>query len=85
MYLHHAALPVLVQDRNDEGVSLSWSGFEEVVMDIPIQITREGRSTMAVVPSNGERFPLPDDAILQIDPRVTILRDFGTSEACSSN
>lgn len=83
MYLGHAAIPVLIQDRNDAGISLSWAGFEDVVMDIPVLVTRDGKETELSIPSNGERFPLAADALLQIDPRVSILRDFGTTEACA--
>jgi hypothetical protein len=35
------------------------------------------------VPSTGERFPLAEDALLQVDPRVALFRDFGTTEACA--
>lgn len=82
MYLGQAEIPVLTQDRNDEGVSFSWPGHEAAVFDIPIRVTANGRSSEHTVPSNGTRFPLPADAILQVDPGNNIFRDFGTTEAC---
>lgn len=82
MYLGQAAIPVLVQDRNQEGVSFSWADNEGVEFSIPIRVTQNGRSADHTVPSTGERFPLSNDAVLQIDPHVTLFRDFGTTEAC---
>ncbi len=83
MYLGQAAIPVLEQDRNDEGVSFSWPASQAAVFDIPILVTLNGVSTEYSVPSNGIRFPLAADALLQVDPKVSIFRDFGTTEGCS--
>lgn len=82
MYLGQAAIPVLVEDRNEEGVSFSWSNNQSVNFNIPILVTQNGQSTEYSVPSNGERFALAGDALLQLDPRVSVFRDFGTTEAC---
>jgi len=85
MYLRQAALPKLIQDRSDEGVSFSWADNSAVEIDIPILVTLDGNSTEYAVPSTGERFPLPPAALLQVDPRVSVFRDFGTTEACVNN
>ncbi|MBL6904778.1 MAG: M1 family metallopeptidase [Pseudomonadales bacterium] len=85
MYLGQAALPKLIQDRSDEGVSFSWADNSAVEIDIPILVTLDGNSTEYAVPSTGERFPLPPAALLQVDPRVSVFRDFGTTEACVNN
>jgi len=85
MYLRQAALPKLIQDRSDEGVSFSWADNSAVEIDIPILVTLDGNSTEYAVPSTGERFPLPPAALLQVDPRVSVFRDFGTNEACVNN
>ncbi len=82
MYLGKAAVPRLVQERNDKGVSFSWPDNPEANFSIPILVTQDGQVTEYSVPSTGEFFPLPEDALLQIDPRVTLFRDFGTTEAC---
>jgi aminopeptidase N len=82
MYLGKAAIPVLSQDRNSEGLSFRWTGNEEARLEIPILVTRNGETTEYSVPSNGQRFPLADDALYQVDPRVTLFRDFGTTAAC---
>ncbi len=82
MYLGQAAIPVLVQDRNDEGVSFSWPASPAAKFDIPILVTEDGESTLYSVSSNGVRFPLAADALLQVDPSVSIFRDFGTTESC---
>ena len=83
MYLGQAAIPVLTEDRNQEGVSFSWPGSEAAVFDIPILVTQNGSTAEYSVPSNGVRFPLAADALLQVDPRVSIFRDFGTTESCN--
>ena len=82
MYLGQAAIPLLVQDRNEEGVSFSWPHNPAANFSIPILVTQNGHATEYSVPSTGERFPLAEDALLQVDPRVTLFRDFGTTEAC---
>jgi len=82
MYLGQAAIPLLVQQRNEDGVSFSWPHNPEANFTIPIRVTQDGRATEYAVPSTGERFPLAEDALLQIDPRVALFRDFGTTEAC---
>jgi aminopeptidase N len=82
MYLGQAAIPLLVQERDDEGVSFSWPHNPEADFNIPILVTQDGRATEYAVPSTGERFPLAEDVLLQVDPRVTLFRDFGTTEAC---
>jgi len=82
MYLGQAAIPLLVQERNEEGVSFSWPHNPAADFSIPILVTQNGRATEYSVPSTGERFPLAEDALLQVDPRVTLFRDFGTTEAC---
>lgn len=82
MYLGQAALPLLVQERNEEGVSFSWPNNPEAEFSIPILLTQNGRASEHVVPSTGEIFPLAEGALLQVDPRVTLFRDFGTTEAC---
>ncbi len=83
MYLGQAAIPVLFEDRNEEGVSFSWPASEAAVFDIPILVTQDGIKAEYSVPSNGVRFPLAADALLQVDPRVSIFRDFGTTERCT--
>jgi len=83
MYLGQAAIPLLVQQRNEDGVSFSWPHNPEANFTIPIRVTQDGRATEYAVPSTGERFPLAEDALLQIDPRVALFRDFGTTEACA--
>ena len=83
MYLGQAAIPLLVQQRNEDGVSFSWPHNPEANFTIPIRVTQDGRATEYAVPSTGERFPLADDALLQIDPRVALFRDFGTTKACA--
>ena len=82
MYLGQAAIPLLVQQRNQDGVSFSWPHNPEANFNIPIRVTQDGRATEYAVPSTGERFPLAEDALLQVDPRVALFRDFGTTEAC---
>ena len=82
MYLGQAAIPLLVQERNEDGVSFSWPHNPKANFAIPILVTQEGRATEYAVPSTGERFPLAEDALLQVDPRVALFRDFGTTEAC---
>ncbi|GJM11696.1 MAG: peptidase M1 [Pseudohongiella sp.] len=83
MYLGQAAIPILDQDRNDEGVSFTWRGNQAADLTIPIVVTQDGHASHYKVPTNGERFPLDSDAVLQVDPRVKIFRDFGTTEACA--
>ena len=83
MYLGQAAIPLLVQQRNEDGVSFSWPHNPEANFNIPIRVTQDGRATEYAVPSTGERFPLAEDALLQVDPRVALFRDFGTTEACA--
>jgi aminopeptidase N len=83
MYLGQAAIPLLVQQRNEDGVSFSWPHNPEANFTIPIRVTQDGRATEYAVPSTGERFPLAEDALLQIDPRVALFRDFGTTKACA--
>ena len=83
MYLGQAAIPLLVQQRNEDGVSFSWPHNPEANFTIPIRVTQDGRATEYAVPSTGERFPLAEDALLQIDPRVALFRDFGTTEVCA--
>ena len=82
MYLGKAAIPLLVQERNDNGVSFSWPDNPQANFSVPVSITQNGQVTEYAVPSTGEVFPLPEDALLQVDPRVTLFRDFGTTEAC---
>ncbi|MFT4814703.1 MAG: aminopeptidase N [Pseudohongiellaceae bacterium] len=82
MYLGQAAIPLLVQERNEDGVSFSWPHNPEANFNIPILVTQDGRATEYAVPSTGEKFPLAEDALLQVDPRVALFRDFGTTEAC---
>jgi aminopeptidase N len=82
MYLGQAAIPLLVQERNEDGVSFSWPHNPAANFSIPILVTQDGHATEYAVPSTGERFPLAEDALLQVDPRVTLFRDFGTTEAC---
>ncbi|PCI78955.1 MAG: hypothetical protein COB20_05965 [SAR86 cluster bacterium] len=82
MYLGQAAIPLLVQERNEEGISFTWPNNPAANFSIPILVTQDGHSTEYAVPSTGERFPLAEDALLQVDPRVTLFRDFGTTEAC---
>ena len=83
MYLGQAAIPLLVQERSEDGLSFSWPHNPEANFNIPILVTQDGRATEYAVPSTGERFPLAEDALLQVDPRVALLRDFGTTEACA--
>lgn len=85
MYLGQAAIPVLETERSDDGVRFSWQGHPEANIPIPILVTEAGVSREYSVPSNGELFPLSSEAQLQVDPRVRVFRDFGTTEACSSN
>lgn len=82
MYLGQAAIPLLVQERDDEGVSFSWPNNPAAKFNIPILVTQDGRSAEYAVPSTGEKFPLATDALLQVDPGNTLFRDFGTTEAC---
>ena len=82
MYLRKAELPHLLQERNNEGVSFSWPNNPGVEFNIPILVTQDGRLSEHTVPSTGEIFPLAEDALLQVDPKVTLLRNFGTTEAC---
>ncbi|MBL4573278.1 MAG: hypothetical protein JKY86_09420 [Gammaproteobacteria bacterium] len=82
MYLGQAELPYLLQERNNEGVSFSWPNNPGVEFNIPILVTQDGRLSEHTVSSTGEIFPLAADALLQVDPKVTLLRDFGTTEAC---
>jgi len=83
MYIGQAAIPLLTQERDENGVSFIWPNNPEALFDIPILVTHNGKSTEYTVPSNGERFPLSEEALLQVDPRVTLFRDFGTTEACA--
>ena len=83
MYLGQAAIPLLVQERSEDGLSFSWPHNPEANFNIPILVTQDGRATEYAVPSTGERFPLAEDALLQVDPRVALFRDFGTTEACA--
>lgn len=85
MYLGQAAIPVLETERSDAGVSFSWQGHPDANIPIPILVIEEGVSSEYSVPSNGELFPLSSEAQLQVDPRVRVFRDFGTTEACSAN
>ena len=83
MYLEQAALPLLIQDRNEEGVSFTWSEQQLGSLKIPIQVTHGGISRIHEVPTNGDRYALPADAIVQVDPQLKIFRDFATTEACT--
>lgn len=84
MYLGQAAIPVLETRRSDAGVSFSWQGHPDANIPIPILVTEAGVRSEYSVPSNGELFPLTSEAELQVDPRVRVFRDFGTTQACSS-
>ncbi len=83
LYLKQSELPVLKQERDDNGVKFSWPDNPAVELSVPILVTHEGVSTSFNVPANGELFPIPSGALLQVDPQVKIFRDFGTTEPCS--
>jgi len=83
MYLGQAAIPLLVQERDEEGASFSWPHNPAANFSIPILVTQGGEKTEYAVPTTGERFPLGEDALIQVDPRVTLFRDFGTTKPCA--
>ncbi len=85
MYLGQAAIPVLEQDRNAQGIRFSWLGDAKVDFSIPILVTEDGISTEYTVSANAARFPVSESALLQIDPRVTLFRDFGTTQGCAAD
>lgn len=85
LYLGEASAPILNVDRDAIGVSFTWSDERASAFNIPIIVTDGGVTSAYSVASNGERFPLAPNAQLQIDPRTSIFRDFGTTEACSAD
>lgn len=82
LYLRKKELPVLKQERTEAGIQFNWQNNSAIKLDIPIIISYNGSSTSHDVAANGELFPVPFAAVIQVDPQTQILRNFGTTEPC---
>lgn len=84
IYIKQQELPVLVEDRRANGVRLSFSNYPELHFDVPVNITENGNSRMVTIPTDGSQFSISTEAVIQIDPDTQVFRNFGTTEACST-
>jgi aminopeptidase N len=84
VYIKKKDLPVLNQERLDNGISLSFINYPDLHFDMPVKIIENGASRMDTIPTNREVYSLSRDAVIQIDPNTQVFRNFGTSEACTS-
>lgn len=82
-YLGESEVPVLREERTDSGVRYSWPENPSFKLDIPILVTHNVSSSRHTVKADGKLFPLPSDAIVQVDPQLTLFRNFGTTKACN--
>lgn len=75
---------MLNEERLDNGISLSFMNYPDLYFDMPVKIIENGAARMDTIPTNREVYSLSKDAVIQIDPNTQVFRNFGTSEACTS-
>ncbi|NKB34334.1 MAG: hypothetical protein GKR91_14680 [Pseudomonadales bacterium] len=85
IYIKKKDLPLLIEERLDAGIRLSFENYPELLINMPVEITENGEDRMISIPTNGELHPLPPGAMIQIDPNTQVFRDFGTLEACTTD
>ena len=84
VYIKKKDLPILNQERLDNGIRLSFVNYPDLHFDMPVKIIENGASRMDTIPTNREVYSLSRDAVIQIDPNTQVFRNFGTSEACTT-
>ena len=85
IYIKKKDLPVLKEERLDSGIRISFENYPDLLFDMPVEIVEGGRSRMVTIPTDGSFYPIAADASLVIDPDTKVFRNFGTSEACTSD
>jgi aminopeptidase N len=82
-YLKQATLPVLNIERVDEGLKLTWENVNsgKFPMSVPVMINDNLRRIE--MPEGRGLVKLGKDDTYQVDPHMSVLRDFGTSPRCS--
>ena len=77
VYLYHAALPELVAERDDSGLSLSWKVPDNLPFPMPVQVRVGGNDgKLVTLPmSNGHgHLDLPANEVYTLDPDSRLLR-----------
>jgi len=85
IYIKNKELPVLIEDRQANGIRLSFENYPNLRFDIPVEISENGLSRMVTIPSDGSLYSVSRNASLRIDPNTQVFRNFGTTEGCSDN
>lgn len=85
IYIKKKDLPVLKEERLDSGIRISFENYPDLLFDMPVEIVEGGRSRMVTIPTDGSFYSIAADASLVIDPDTKVFRNFGTSEACTSD
>ncbi len=84
VYMKQATLPVLKERRIDGGLKLVWENTSNTIFPIPVPVLINGKLNLVDM-ENGEGFVvLGAEDTYQIDPEMSVLRNFGTSQACQS-
>lgn len=84
-YIKKKDLPVLKEERLDNGIRLSFENYPDLHFRMPVAIIEDGRGRMVSIPTDGSHYPVSGTAVVQVDPNTQVFRNFGTSKPCASN
>ncbi|GAW41492.1 Aminopeptidase N [Brevundimonas sp. SH203] len=73
-YLYNAALPVLSQTREDEGLRLEWTTGDGGVFTMPVEVEIDGVVQVVPMTDGRGRIAVPAGAHVLIDPQNKVLR-----------
>jgi aminopeptidase N len=74
VYLRQPELPVLVGERTDDGLYLSWSLPLDVSFALDVPVSIDGRVQRVLMTDEGARIPLRADQSVEIDPEARLLK-----------
>lgn len=73
-YLYHAALPELVEERNNDKIKLTWKLRDGGAFPLPIEVRINDRIEQLAMTDGSGELSLPPYAIVTIDPHSRVLR-----------
>jgi aminopeptidase N len=84
VYMKQTTLPVLQTERVDDGIKLVWQNTNGNDFPMPVPLSVNGKIRLVDM-AGGEIFlSLNTNDSYQIDPEMSVLRNFGTSKACQN-
>ncbi|UTW54916.1 M1 family metallopeptidase [Kordiimonas sp. SCSIO 12610] len=82
-YLKQATLPVLKVNQSEDLLELSWANTQSGDFPMPVPVMIDGTMTLVNMPGGKGSIEISENSNHQIDPHMSVLRDFGTSAKCS--